>query len=63
MGNKHPAASPSRLLSILSSPLVPVTWSVAVAVVYALFPASDTNAVIAETIWIFGVVAWFLGTA
>lgn len=54
------AALGLRFRTLLSHPLVPVTWSIGVAVVYALFPSTDTNAVIAESVWIFGLLAWMV---
>lgn len=56
--NRSPAATASKLLTLLSHPLVPVLWGTACCVIYALFPSSDTNAVIAEAAGVLGVLAW-----
>ena len=40
-----------------------IAWSIGAAVGYALFPSTDTNAVIAEGIWIAGVVVWLLASS
>ena len=44
-------------------PLIPFVWGAGVAAVYATFPSSDTTAVIAEAIWIIGVIVWMIGAS
>lgn len=54
------AAQASQFRTLIGHPLVPVAWSVACAIGYALFPSSDTNAVVAEVVWIVGFLAWMV---
>jgi hypothetical protein len=41
-------------------PLLLVAWSILALVVYALFPSSDTNAVVALLVWGVGALAWMV---
>jgi peptidoglycan/LPS O-acetylase OafA/YrhL len=41
-------------------PLTLVAWSVLVVIIYALFPSSDTAALIALLVWGVGLLAWMV---
>lgn len=47
-----------RVMRALSHPLVLIAWSAAAMIVYALFPSSDTNALIALFVWGAGASFW-----
>lgn len=63
--SQQPKAGSSGVASAAFShwwqhPLVLVAWSVAVMIGYTLVSSTDTYAVVAEAVWIFGVIVWMI---